>query len=126
MRRFLEAGAMMVFRKLFAVISVLFLILWGGPIEATPSYLVQSGQKDSQIQLIDQQIQELEDMKMGFEARALRHEDQADRLQFDDQTYLEMRRHNQLAAENRAKAAAVQKEIDRLQSEKNKLLGVSK
>jgi hypothetical protein len=62
-------------------------------------------------------------MKRGFEARALRHENQAERLQFDDQAYLETRRHNQLAEENRAKAAAVQKEIDRLQSEKKKIQG---
>ncbi len=80
-----------------------------------------SAQKEAQIHQIDQQIQELEDMKRGFEARALRHEDQADRLQFNDETYLETRRHIQLAEENRAKAAAIQKEIDRLQAEKKKL-----
>ncbi len=78
--------------------------------------------KDLQIQQIDQQIKELKEMKRGYEARALRHENQADRLQFDDRTYLEMRRHNQLAAENKAKADAVQKEIDRLEQEKAKIL----
>ena len=86
-----------------------------------PSHVAQNTQKNTKVQQIDEQIQELEDMKRGFEAKALRHEDQADRLQFDDQTYLEMRRHNQLAAENRAKAAAVQKEIDRLKAERAKL-----
>lgn len=79
-----------------------------------------SVQKDSQVKLIDQQIRELEEKKSGFEARALYHENQADRLQFDDETYLETRRHNQLAEENRAKAAALQKEIDRLQAEMDK------
>lgn len=107
-------------RKSFWVTLGIFLILWGGAAYAIPGFLVQN--LKSQVQELDQQIQELEDMKRGFEGRALRHEDQADRLQFDDKTYLEMRRHNQLAAENRAKAAAVQKEIDRLKAERMKLL----
>ncbi len=75
-----------------------------------------------QISEIDRQIQELEDMKRGFEARALRHDDQAQRLQFEDRTVLETRRHNELAEENRSKAARVQQEIDRLQVERRKLL----
>jgi hypothetical protein len=37
-----------------------------------------------------------------------------------------MRRHNQLAAENRAKAQAVQREIDRLQDQKGRLLEENK
>ncbi|MBI5272632.1 MAG: hypothetical protein HY861_01445 [Chlamydiia bacterium] len=78
--------------------------------------------KSMQVAEIDQQIEELEEMKRGFEARALRHEDQAQRLQFEDRALLETRRHNELAAENRAKAQRVQEEIDRLQTEKKKLL----
>jgi hypothetical protein len=93
-----------------------FFLIWSS------SLLGISAQKEAQIHQIDAQIEELQDMKLGFEARALRHEDQADRLQFNDETYLETRRHIQLAEENRAKAAAVQKEIDRLQAEKEKLL----
>ncbi len=77
-----------------------------------PAYSFQN--KEAATEQTDQKIQELEDVKRGFEAKAIYHEDQADRLQFDDHTYLEMRRHRQIADENRAKAAAVQKEIDRL------------
>ena len=76
----------------------------------------------AQVAEIDRQIQELEDMKRGYEGRARRHEDQAERLQFQDQAYLETRRHLELADENRAKAAKAQQEIDRLQKEKQKLL----
>ncbi len=104
-------------RRILFRILPLFLLLW-----ALSGYAVQNSEKDQQVQKIDQQIEELQEMRRGFEARALRHEDQADRLQFDDQTYLEMRRHNQLAAENRAKAAAVQKEIERLQQKRAKIL----
>ena len=109
-------------KRIFFIVSSFFLLLWGvsgftaQPVAASPT---------TQVQQIDAQIQELEEMKRGFEARALRHEDQADRLQFDDQTYLEMRRHNQLAAENRAKAEAVQEQIDRLKIEKSKLIKIA-
>lgn len=79
-------------------------------------------QSPTKLSEINHQITELEEQKRGFESRALWHEDQADRLQFDDQTYLEMRRHNQLAAENRSKAAGVEKEIIKLKQERNKML----
>lgn len=113
-------------KKSFMITFAIFVILWGYSAYTAPVYHLLGLQKDSQVQQIDQQIQELEEMKRGFESRALRHEDQADRLQFDDETYLETRRHIQLAEENRAKAAAVQKEIDRLQAEKEKLLSQSR
>ncbi len=100
----------------FRVLS-LFLLLW-----AFFAVAAQNSEKELRLQKIDQQIEELQEMKRGFEARALRHENQADRLQFDDRTYLEMRRHNQLADENKAKANAVQKEIDRLEQERAKIL----
>lgn len=102
-------------KKIFFLTLAIFLILWG-----FFAYTAESS--SAKIQQIEQQIQELEDMKRGYESRALRHENQAERLQFDDQTYLETRHHIQLAEENRAKAAAVQREIDRLQAEKKKLL----
>ena len=76
----------------------------------------------AQVAEIDRQLSELEGMKNGVEARALRHEDQAQRLQFEDRALLETRRHYELADENRAKAARVQEEIDRLLLEKRKLL----
>ena len=75
--------------------------------------------KEIALDQTEQKIQELEDIKRGYESKAIYHENQADRLQFDDNTYLEMRRHNQLAEEYRAKAAAVQKEIDRLKDKSN-------
>ena len=77
---------------------------------------------ETQVSEIDRQLQELQDMKRGFEARARRHDDQAQRLQFEDRAVLETRRHIELADENRQKAARVQLEIDRLQLERKKLL----
>lgn len=108
-------------KRRFLITLLMFLALWGIEMFAVDT-ISSNSSNDQQIEKLDQQIQELEAMKRGYEARALRHEDQADRLQFDDQTYLEMRRHNQLAAENRAKAAAIQKEINRLKEQRNKSL----
>ena len=108
-------------KRIFFLTASMFLILWG-----VFAYSAESGSSNPKVQQIEKQITELENMKRGYEARALRHENQAERLQFDDQTYLETRRHNELAEENRAKAAAVQKEIDRLQEEKRKLTGSAK
>lgn len=85
-------------------------------------FLVENPTIQAQIVEIDRQISELENLKRGFEARALRHEDYAQRLQFEDRAMLETRRHNELADENRAKADRVQQEIDRLQAERRKLL----
>ncbi len=97
--------------------AAIFFILWG-----FFAHTAEKGSSNPKVQQIDLQIQELEEIKRGYESRALRHENQAERLQFDDQTYLETRRHIQLAEENRAKAAVTQKEIDRLQEEKKKLI----
>lgn len=109
----------MVLGRLFFLTFTMFLILWGFLGEASEEC---AAQKNPQIHQIDLQIQELEQMKLGYESRAIRHDNQAERLQFENQAYLEARRHIQLANENRAKAAAVQKEIDRLKTQRQQLL----
>ena len=82
--------------------------------------------QQERIQTIDAQIRELEEEKKGYEGRALRHEDYAQRQQFQDRVFLESRRHIQLADENRQKAQAVQQEIDELQKEKQTILNSEK
>lgn len=101
-------------KRIFGWTTVFFLIIWGFSLFATVS---------EQVQEIDNKIVELKAMKRGFEGRALRHESQAEYLQFDDRAFLETRRHLQLADENRAKAARVQEEIDKLEAKRQKLLG---
>jgi hypothetical protein len=71
---------------------------------------------------IDAKIKELTEMKRGYEAKALRHENQAERLQFEDRALLETRRHLQLADENRQKAARIQEEIDKLKAQREIIL----
>ena len=88
--------------------------------------LTSQDSKADQIERIDAQIAELEDKKRGFEGRALKHENYAEYLQFDQKAVLETRRHLQLADENWAKAARVQSEIDKLQARRQKLAGKTK
>lgn len=82
--------------------------------------------KQEELQEIDVQIQELKEKKRGYEGAALRHEDYADRQQFQDRVFLESRRHLQLAEENREKAQAIQQEIDELQLQRTKILNLEK
>ena len=108
--------------KFFFTTMAFFLLLWGisavcGEKKENPP---TAGQK--QIALIDDQIRELEEMKRGYESRALRHQDQALRLQFNQEWNLEVRRHLELADANLEKAAMVQKEIDRLKEKRKQLL----
>ena len=99
---------------------VFFFLLWG--ISAVSAEKKPPSSLQVQVASIDDQIRNLEEMKRGFEAKALRHEDQALRLQFDQEWNLEVRRHLELADENRAKAAVVQEEIDRLKNERKRLI----
>lgn len=67
---------------------------------------------------IDTQIEQLEQMRLGYEGRALKHEYYAEYLQFNDRATLEYRRHLQLAEENRTKAAYIQSQIDELKAKR--------
>jgi hypothetical protein len=84
--------------------------------------LALSSLQQQEVEKIDAQIEELTEMKRGYEARAIRAENQADRLQFRDQYVLETRRYYQIAAENRMRADRIQEEIDRLKARKDQLL----
>jgi hypothetical protein len=100
--------------RLFFSTFSLFICLW-----ASFGY---GDNRADEIKKIDLRIQELEEMKRGYEARALKHDTMAEYLQFDQQAVLETRRHLQLADENRKKAALVQEEIDRLQKRRLQLI----
>lgn len=102
-------------QRLFFTTLSFFLILWG--------FGAYTASQSNEIQKIDAQIKQLEEMKRGYEARALKHTDMAEYLQFDQQAVLETRRHLKLAQENRNKAALVQEQIDRLKEKRRQLQG---
>src|SRR5271156_5871010 len=116
-------------KRTFSITLILFIFVWAfaaldgiGKRQIKPAslgiqlladsqeiqFLAENPAIATQVQEIDRQISELKAMKRGFEARALRHEDYAQRLQFEDRAVLETRRHLELADENRAKADRVQ------------------
>lgn len=105
-------------RRAFFLTLGLFFLIWGF------SAYTKESSKNAQIELIERQIQELKEIKRGYESRARRHIDQAERLQFENQAMLETRRHLELADENKAKAKRAQEEIDRLEAAKQKLIGI--
>ncbi len=82
----------------------------------------EKGKVDLQVQQIDQQIRQLELMKRGYEAKAIRHEDLGSTKQFKQEYTLETRRHYQLAEQNRQIAESIQKDIDQLNAQKEDLL----
>lgn len=100
--------------RIFLITFSFYLLLW-----AVVGYSVDNS---AEIQKIDARIEQLQEMKRGFEARALKHDDMAEYMQFDQQMVLETRRHLQIADENRQKAAYVQEEIDLLRAKREKLL----
>lgn len=99
--------------RLFIMTFFFFIVLW--------SLAGYGANRSVEIQKIDAQIEQLEEEKRGFEARALRHEDYAEYLQFDQKALLETRRHLQLADENRYKASIVQEKIDLLKQKRAEL-----
>ena len=85
--------------------------------------VASSVERRAEIDGIDAEIEELKEKKRGFEGRALRAEDQAERMQFEDRYRLETRQYFKIAEENRRKAEMTQNEIDRLEKRKAELLG---
>ncbi len=71
---------------------------------------------------IDQRIGELRQMKRGYESKAIYHDNQAQRLQFDQGQLSLAQRHMKLADANRDVAKKIQEEIDQLQKRKQALL----
>lgn len=98
--------------RFFLVTFAFFLLLWA---------FVGFADSTAEVQRINLEIEELQQVKGGFESRALWHENQASYLQFDQQANLETRRHLQIAQENRDKAAFIQQRIDQLEIQRAKL-----
>jgi ABC-type thiamine transport system ATPase subunit len=108
---------MLPIRRFFILTLGFFLILW-----SVAGYCMS---REEEIRMIDAQIEELQEKKRGYEARATRQEDLAIYLQFENQAWLETRRHLQLAETNRKKAAVIQKQIGILEDRKRQLQGQS-
>lgn len=71
---------------------------------------------------LDHQIENLIEVKKGLEAKALRHEQEAQRLQFVQEEFLEARRHSKLADKYHCQVAKVEKRIHKLEKKKERLM----
>lgn len=71
---------------------------------------------------IDKQIENLEKMKRGYEAKAIQHANQADRLQFIEGEQETAKRHWKIAEANRDVAKKIQSQIDDLKAKKKAIL----
>ena len=71
---------------------------------------------------LDKQITELKEMKLGYESKAVRHINQAQRLQFVQGEQLTAKRYWELAEENKQIAEHIQKDIDELEAQKKSIL----
>ena len=100
-------------------LMALFCLLSACP--SCPSSSQKMTTRQIRIQQINAEIEELKEMKRGFEGRALRAEDQAERMQFEDLYGIETRQYYRLAEEYREKASKVQEQIDKLEAEKARL-----
>lgn len=71
---------------------------------------------------IHYEIERLEELQRGYEAKALRHENLANRLQFRSGQYLLAKQHWEIAEQNRLMAKKIQQQIDQLEKRKQYLL----
>lgn len=71
---------------------------------------------EQEVAELDKQITELKEMKRGYESKAVRHINQAQRLQFVQGEQLTAKRYWELAEENKQIAAHIQKDIDELEA----------
>lgn len=77
---------------------------------------------EEEVAELDKQIEALKKMKRGYESRAIRQINQAQRLQFTQGEQLTAKRYWELAEENKQIAEHIQKDIDQLEAEKKSIL----
>jgi len=96
----------------------IFLLLFAG----VKTSLFGSLSKEQILEKVESKIKELEEMKRGYEAKALSHDSQGDRLQFIQGELDRARMHWELAEQNRQVAKKLQQDIDAYHLKRNQLL----
>jgi hypothetical protein len=76
----------------------------------------------NEINEIDNKIDKLENLKKGYEAEAIKHNNIAQRLQFQNGELQTAKKHWKIADENSRISLRIQKEIDALKIKKEKIL----
>jgi ribosomal protein L9 len=81
-------------------------------------FLISASTSEKRIHFLTGKITELKEIKRGFIAKALMHENQAQRLQFINGEELEAKKHAILASKYRLASKKVQQVINQLKKEK--------
>lgn len=105
-------------KTIFAILGFFIFIFAVFMVSKSFTYYASSAETQNKITLIDQKIEELQAMKRGYEAKALNHANQADRLQFIQGELQTAKRHWKIADDNRRIALQIQKQIDELKVQK--------
>lgn len=106
------------YKAFFAILSFFIFIVAVFMVNKSFTYYAADSEKQNEIMLMDQKIQELQEMKRGYVAKALNHANQAERLQFINGELQTAKKHWKLADENRRIAMQIQKQIDELKVQK--------
>lgn len=104
--------------RLFLISFSLFFLLLGLSVRAD----VPKSSWSQQVEEIDRELKRLSDLKNRYKASADRHEDTAQRLQFDSQFTLDARYEMRLAEKAREKEAELQEQIDELKEKRDQIL----
>ena len=84
--------------------------------------LYQKNDCKTQLEQLNNEIQYLEELKLGLEGRAVRYENQAQRLQFEKDQQIEAKRLWNMAAQNRQAAEELDKKIKEKKLQKEKFI----
>ena len=107
------------FKKAFLASFSLFLVFGF----LTPLQAEKKLSKAQRVEEIDQQIKELKQAKIGLEGKAVKLENQGQRLQFQEGYLQEAKRALNAAAEFRKNAGEMQRGIDILEAKREELVG---
>lgn len=99
--------------RTFILTFLLFILLF---------FLASYQNNDQRLQFLNERIEELQEVKRGYDAKVAWHEDQAQRLQFVEDQLLTAQKHASIAQTYRTAANKIQEQINRLESEKKRIL----
>ena len=102
------------FKNFFYPLVVILFILFSNS-------LFSKENKNDKILIIEKQINELEEMKRGYESKAIKYANQAERLQFVSRELQTAKKYWVLAEENKQIADKLQKKIDDLKLTKSNM-----
>ncbi|MFA6119240.1 MAG: hypothetical protein WCT85_07085 [Parachlamydiales bacterium] len=103
--------------RVFIITMIFFISIFA--LFSSVSSFSKSG--NDEINVINTKISELEEMKRGYESKAIKHSHEAERFQFMEGELQRAKQHWKLADENKKVALKIQKQIDELKIKKVEL-----